>query len=198
MKTKSSVQQSGTAHPKWVLWGYAGGGALCFAGLLVLSVALGQVLRSATRGIVRANFPGTKTLELRKPGLYLGVVPLEGDVSQAASLRVSLSELDTAAFVPLQQTPGARVAMAGGKPGLVLFQAEVPSAGRYMLNAAYPSGTSGPTMNAFLLHESIGHNRADIAAGVIVCLVLAGAGLYVILRTRRAAVPLSSVFPGKK
>jgi hypothetical protein len=174
----------------WIMWGYTAGGILCLTGLIILSVALGQALRTTLRGFLPISLPGANALTLKKAGLYIGVYQHTGTtaipVRELSEMKISVSDTETGSFLPLQRGLGAQVFMAGGKSGAVLFQFEAPASGKYLLDAAYPSGT-GPAVSAFLIHESLQNNRSDIAVGIILCVVFAGFGIYTLVRTRKLA-----------
>jgi hypothetical protein len=159
-------------------------------GLLILSVALGTVLHTATRGVKRLRFPGTEALALVKTGVYFGVYQPAKDadisVEELGRLAFTLSRTETGRYLPVESAPGGQALLAGGGRGALLFRFEAPEAGEYLLDAVYPAG-AGPTADVYLIHESVQNNRSDIAAGVVVCLLFVGFGVLVLVRTRRAA-----------
>jgi hypothetical protein len=170
---------------RWTLWT---GWSLCVLAVVVLSVALGQVLRTTTRGLHLFRVPGQETLTLTRTGLYIGLYPggPKDAVRDLAPLEFDLAGADNQARIPVMRLPGAAVSL-GAKSGVLLFQTEVPWTGRYVLTARYLEGRSGPEADAWLVHESLAHNRADLVAGVIVASVLAGFGIYLLLGARRRA-----------
>jgi hypothetical protein len=185
-KNKSEAAPPPAAFP----WGYIFGGGLCLVGLIVLSVALGTALRSATRGVHMLRAPGVHELELRNAGVYVGLYPHKGEgdlpLLELGALEFGLSDAATGERLPVQKAPGGAVFRQGGQSGVVLFQFETPSRGKYLLTAAAPAGDV-PARELLLVHESLQQNRSDIAAGAIFFLVLTGFGVYVLIKTYKEA-----------
>lgn len=170
-------------------WGYGLGAGLCVFGLIVLSVALGTAIRTASRGLHRVAFPGEQTLELKEPGLYVAIYAQEKEgplpAGELAGLEAALTDEAGMPVSVEKAPPGAAMARLGNRTGLVLFQFEAPGKGRYRLETAYSPGFQGPRGEGFLIHESLGHNRADLVAGVLLCAILGGMGIFLLVRTRQ-------------
>lgn len=170
-------------------WGYVLGGGLCLVALVVLSVALGNALRSATRGVHMFQAPGIQELELKNGGVYVGVYPHKGEgavpVAELAALDFSVVDGKTGAPLPLERSPEGAVYHQAGQTGAVLFQFEAARPGKYVLRAFSAADAAAPRQ-MMLVHESLQQNRSDIAAGAIFFLVLAGFGIYVLIKTYKA------------
>lgn len=171
------------------LWGYGFGALLIGLGLLVLSIALGSALRSATRGVHRMTLPGKAVLAL-KEGLHVAILPAPkaGPTPAAADVEVSLAD-ELGVQVPRLPFP-PEMAQANRKIGTSLFQAQVPYDGRYTLEGRLPAGA--PAAELLLIHESLSRNPSDILVGGILFVVLGGFGVYIIAiayRRGKAAPP---------
>ena len=183
-------QNSSTAAPVSAgkKWGYWSGGGLCALGLILLAIALGQAMRAATRGLVKARFPGVQQVNLAREGLYLGVFPTTGNKPVAAEdlerMSVSLKDENTGFTMPVEKAPAAMVVM-GGKRGVVLFQTEISTPGRFTLEGSYAGGPAGPSLDLFLIHESLGSSRADVVVGGFLFLFLEASGIVVLWKTFR-------------
>jgi hypothetical protein len=177
------------ARPNPILWGYGFGAALILMGFLVLSIALGSALRSATHGVHRVTMPGRQALTL-KEGLYIGLLPAGKDAPAPGDVRVLLTDESGA---PIPQTPiPPELSQANRKVGTTLFQAEVPYDGRYGVESRLPDGAAPAQL--LLVHESLNRNPSDILVGVILLVVLGGFGAYILIITYRrgaAAAPRS-------
>lgn len=169
------------ARPNPALWGYGFGAALIGLGLLVLAVALGSALRSATRGVHRLTLPGFQTLTLDE-GLYVGILPAPktGPAPSADGVQVVITEQGGGA-VPLAAFP-PELAQANKKIGTTLFQAQVAYKGRYDVQSRTPGDAPAELL---LLHESLSRNPTHLAVGGILLAVLGGFGLYIIVMTYR-------------
>lgn len=169
------------------LWGYGFGALLIGLGLLVLSIALGSALRSATRGTHRLSLPGSHSL-LLKEGLYVGILPAAGKTPPlSGDVWVTITDQSG---VPVQQMPfPPELAGANEKIGRSLFQALIPYEDRYTLESRLPPDASPAEL--LLIHESLSRNSSDIIVGLILMVVLGGFGIYVLIVTwrRGAAFP---------
>jgi hypothetical protein len=164
---------------------YGLGFALIGLGVLVLSIALGQVVRTTTRGYHPLSLPGRYDLTL-KPGLYLGVgnpqkPPLPSDAF--LGVRVDLQGPDGLP-IPVERTPGAVALMMGNRTVQGVFQFEVMEDGPHVLTAEGPLAPE-PSLDILLVHESLASNRSDVTVGIILFLVLACTGIYTVVSTRR-------------
>jgi hypothetical protein len=177
--------------PRWMAWGYTAGGLLCFAGVVVLSIALGVAFRTASRGMHKAVFPGVQEFSKLSPGLYMGIYQPEGEKAASAadlqSLEISLASSDSLMYLPVARTGGMQVSLGRGAPGMAFFQFDIPEKGDYRLEAQYTGLASTATIPVLLVHENLQNNRADIAVGALLCAVFCAAGLYVLIQTRRRA-----------
>jgi hypothetical protein len=186
---KEHIPTPAPVSSSYLRWGYVLGVGSCALGLAILLAAGATSLRSALRGVRKADLPGRTALTLNRPGLYLGLYRHLGEdpapLRELSQLEILLTD-EGGVPVPLTRTPGA-AARVGGQAALVLFHAEVPSSGRYRLSSAYPSGVPGPSVEAWLVHESLPETRSELAAGAVVCLVLSVFGVFVLVRTRRLA-----------
>jgi hypothetical protein len=164
------------------LWGYGFGGFLIGLGLLVLSIALGSALRSATRGIHRLTLPGRSVLEL-KEGLHVAILPAAktGLPPEAGGVDVDLVD-EAGRQVPRVPFP-PEMSQANRRIGTTLFQAQIPYDGRYALEGRLPAGSSPAEL--LLIHESLSRNPSDILVGAILFLVLGGFGVYIIVLAYR-------------
>jgi len=175
--------------PQHIRWSYILGAAICAVGIIIFWVALGTVAWNTARNVQKVRLPGEAYLKLRHPGIYLGVYAHQGEdalpVQALSGLNLSLTNTFTNQPLPVAKMPPVAFAMAGQK-GVGLFQTEAPEAGEYILKADYV-GAEGPSFEAFVMHESLATNRADLAAGVIFCLVLLGVGGTILYRTSRQA-----------
>ena len=94
-KDKKQIQVKPTSQNQaLVRWGYGLGAALILLGLIVFSIALGQVLHSATRGLHKVSFPGEQRLTL-EPGVHMGIYVPEGEPlppEKLADLSVALRD----------------------------------------------------------------------------------------------------------
>lgn len=176
-------------YQDWRFWGYGAGAALCLLGLVLLSVAFGQVLRTTTRGVSRLEAPGIAVLALKNPGLYVGFYQHKGKdpvpLQELAALEIAVRSEDGASL-PVERGAGAQAFAAAGQRGAILFQFQALTAGRYEVTAASPLPEAAKR-EILVIHESLNSNRADIFAGIVLCLVLGGFGVYILLRTHRAA-----------
>jgi hypothetical protein len=165
-----------------LLWGYGFGAALIGMGLLVLSIALGSALHSATRGVHKLSLPASTTLAL-KEGLYVGILPAPktGPAPTARDVEVTLTE-ENGTIVPTTPFP-PEAAQANAKVGTSLFQADVPYEGRYKVDGVTLTGP-GP-VEFLLVHESLSRNPSNILVGVILMAVLGGFGVYILALTHR-------------
>ncbi len=170
-----------------LLWGYGFGALLIFMGLLVLSIALGSALHSATRGVQTLTLPESRVVSL-KEGLYIGLLPTsaKGPASSPGDVQVTITGENG---VPVSETPFPPEAVqANQKIGASLFQADVPYDGRYRVEGRLAAG-EGP-VTVLLIHESLSRNPSDLLVGVILLVVLGGFGLYIILLTHRRSKAL--------
>jgi hypothetical protein len=189
------------AKPSSSPWGYVLGGGLCAIGLILLSVALGTALKSATRGVLTFTAPGAHELDLKKEGLYVGVYPQKGEgpvpTQELDALDFFMTDKETGQYVPIQRAPEGSVFRQGGQSGAVLFQIDAPRAGKYIFNATSGDGKA-KTRELLLVHESLQQNRADVAAGAVLFLALSLAGVIVLVKTyRRERGPLNGKDPGR-
>jgi hypothetical protein len=172
-----------------VIWGYGVGAALIAFGLLVLAIALGSSLRSATRGIHRLQFPGTQRLEM-KEGFYVGVFrPAKEEEPVPAGLTVEVTD-ESGAPVPVAEVPEA-LRPNTPKDGIPLFQVQVPFDGPHRVTGRTASGAA----EIYLIHQSVARNPSDLIVGAVLFLVLGGFGVFMLILTyRRGRRP---TIPGK-
>ncbi|MBL0349039.1 MAG: hypothetical protein IPP68_01500 [Elusimicrobia bacterium] len=170
-------------------WGTFLGAGLIALGLIVLSVAGGDVLRRATRGAHRLTLPGSKTLRL-SPGVYFGVPagPLPG--GRAPLMNVTIQESVTGLPVPVLVSPEG----AGPEPRS-LFQCEVLDAGDFLITGVLADETA-TKIDLILMHESLASNRSDLLVGLVAFLLLCGGGSYIIWAVRRKTGPTTGTFSG--
>lgn len=183
-------------------WGYMVGGGLLALSLVMALVSFLDVVMTSARGLHKFSVPGVEILNIKKPGVYVGVAAPEK--AQAASLQdlsrlqFSLTDTATQAQVSLMGFPAARTISVAGRAGAPLFQTEIESAGEYMLMSAYPDEGPGPTVEAYLVHESMNETRAGLVIGLLLFLVFAGAGVTVLVKTYRGAKALKAPVPAPK
>ncbi len=173
-----------------LLWGYGFGAALIGMGLLVLSIALGSALHSATRGIQKLSIPGRRMVTL-KEGLYVGLLPApnNGPALSARDVDVVINSEDGAPVTLVPFPPEA--AQANAKIGTSLFQTDIPFDGRYEVQSR--AAENAPPAELLLIHESLSRNRSDIAVGVILMAVLGGFGTIVLILTHRRGAAAKAV-----
>ncbi len=58
---------------KTIQWGYWGGGFACVLALFSLALGLSPLLTSLKKNLIMTSCPGTQTLDLKSPGLYMGI-----------------------------------------------------------------------------------------------------------------------------
>ncbi|MBI4396019.1 MAG: hypothetical protein HY548_02915 [Elusimicrobia bacterium] len=189
-KSRDSRLSIEEQNPSMKMWGYLSGGALIVLGLIVLSIALGLALRTSSRGIRRMAFPGPLKVNMRMAGVYIGLFQAAGKdplpVNGLAQISFGMFD-ENGGPVLLERSPAPQMIKLGTKTGVVLFQCEVPAPGPYSFRTGLAGDFPAPRGEILLIHESVGHNRADMAAGVMFCLFLAGFGIYILLRTNRKA-----------
>lgn len=175
--------------PRDITWSYILGWGCVALGVLLLLAAVGQVAWSTYRGVQRVQAPGRTTLELKKEGLYVGFHQHRGDGAPPVEdlERLGFAMFDAQTFLPvmLNKLPVARARM--GANGFALFNADIVDPGSYILESFFAENSTGTPVEVFVAHESLQANRADLAVGLIVFLVLAGFGGWVIVRTARRA-----------
>jgi hypothetical protein len=104
-------------------------------------------------------------------------------------LEISLMAGDSFAYVPVVKTGGVPVSLGRGRQATAFFQFEIPEKGDYRLDAQYAGFASTATVPVLLVHENLQNNRADIAVGALLCAVFCGAGIYILVQTRRKSAP---------
>jgi hypothetical protein len=168
------------------LWGYGFGAALIGLGLLVMSIALGSALRSATRGVQKVALPGRQTITM-KEGLYIGLLPpKKGATISAQDVSVVISDEQGSPVTQVSFPP--EVARLNAALGVSLFQLQIPYDGRYTVESLLARDV--PAAELLLIHESLNSNRSDLIVGAILLLVLGGFGAYLIILTyRRNKIP---------
>lgn len=170
-----------------LLWGYGFGATLIGLGLLVLSIALGSALRSATRGIMKIPIPGRQVVSLSE-GLHVAILPAQAANLSADNVDLTVAHEDGSPVPQALFPPELR--QANRKIGTSLLQIQIPFDGPYAVEGRVREG--GGSGEILLVHESLSSNRSDILVGVILLLVLGGFGVYILLLTRRRGIELAS------
>lgn len=167
-------------------WGTALGVGLIALGLVLLSVAGGDVLRRATRGAHRLTLPGSQILKL-SPGIYFGMPVGALPKGGTPLLNVSIQESLTGLPVPVLMVPEG--AGPGPRP---LFQCEILDGGEFLITGVLVEGS--PKIDLMLVHESLASNRSDLTVGLVAFLLLCGSGSYIIWAIRRKTGPSAGTF----
>lgn len=180
-------------NKKAIRWGYWAGGGLCVLSLFTLALGLSPLLSSFKRNIVAASCPGTQSLDLGSPGLYLGV-GLAKELSEPDQIKIddleySLSDEDGEPVSTFVKIPRRQYATDRASDQLPLFQFEVSRKGRYSLASAYPYNMAGPQIQVYLIHSNMNYVRVELVVGVILFFVFGGLGLYLIRKSYKGSTP---------
>lgn len=175
---------------KAIIAGYWAGGFFCVLSLFSLSLGLAPLVGNLKKNLVTAELPGISPLDLKAPGMYVGVGMGQGlsreDLQKVADIEYSLSDADGNPVQQFLKIPRAQSLSDKQESRFPLFQFEAPEKGKYYLNSSYPYGMDGPKVQAAILHTDLSYVRVELFAGILLFVIFAMLGGYLIRKSYKA------------
>lgn len=183
---EKQVQKSPqTRLMRWTGFGLLGLGALF---LIVGLVEMGGL---AARHIHPFTLPGTTTLTLKNPGVYLAVHRATSTTTPPwevlSQLEVGLVSLPSGQPLDVGPVPAGPPMTLGGRPGVLLFRVEIPAPGTYSLSGRYRQGAEEPLWTVVLMPEEVQAVRSELITGLVLWVLLSGLGLTLLWKSFSAA-----------
>ena len=172
-------------------WPYLVAAGLVLAGTL----AFAALLVAPLEGMQRVMMPGTQTVTLDQPGRHtifyeyrsvIGAVQYRtGGVNPG--LVISVVDTATGQPVPVTAVGDAMRYEVPSRAGYSIARFDAPRAGKYAITAAYPAGTSGPSLVLGVGYGWFGGFLGNVALGVaaLISTVAAGALISIVTFFRR-------------
>ena len=182
-----------SAQIKECTWGYWVGWILVATSLLAAGLGVYSLARASKEKIKMVSAPGESELNLKMPGVYMGILSVSGnstdEIKRGQELEYLMVDAQTQEPLTIDKIPPAAYASAQLQKQVPLFQVAVPKAGQYVLSTNYPYYLDGPHLNVLLLNTDMGYVVREVIVSAIVSLIFLFLSCWLFIRTHRQRNP---------